>query len=79
MTNKNHVVKPFSLSPTGESFPLPGKADYNNELIRIEELAHQARSESKEIVVVMGLGCRFQVPSPKFQVAGFKFDKRDED
>jgi len=45
-----------SISPAGESFLLPTKEDYNNELKRIEELVHQARSENKEIVVVMGLG-----------------------
>ena len=45
-----------SLSPSGESFPLPVKADYNNELKRLEELVKQARSANKEIVVVMGLG-----------------------
>jgi len=45
-----------SISPSGESFPLPDKADYSNELKRIENLLHQARSEKKEIVVVMGLG-----------------------
>jgi len=51
------VSKPeTSLSPSGESFPLPVKADYNNELKRLEELVHQAREARKEIVVVMGLG-----------------------
>ena len=45
-----------SLSPSGESFPLPWKADYNNELNRIEKLVAKARKEKKEIVVVMGLG-----------------------
>jgi len=44
----------FSISPSGESFPLPNKSDYQNELKRIEELVNQARSENKEIVVVMG-------------------------
>ena len=45
-----------SISPAGESFPLPSKAEYTDELKRIEELVRQARSEMKEIVVVMGLG-----------------------
>ena len=45
-----------SLSPSGESFPLPDKSDYQNELKRIEELVNQSRNEKKEIVVVMGLG-----------------------
>ena len=45
-----------SISPAGESFLLPTQQDYTSELKRIEELVHQARSENKEIVVVMGLG-----------------------
>ena len=45
-----------SVSPSGESFPLPTKSDYASELNRIEERVHQARNENKEIVVVMGLG-----------------------
>jgi nucleotide sugar dehydrogenase len=45
-----------SISPSGESFLLPTKPDYGNELKRIEELLNQARGENKEIVVVMGLG-----------------------
>ena len=51
------VINPeTSLSPSGESFPLPVKADYNNELKRLEELVQHAREARKEIVVVMGLG-----------------------
>ncbi|MEI7492875.1 MAG: nucleotide sugar dehydrogenase [Bacteroidota bacterium] len=45
-----------SLSPSGESFELPSRADYEHELKRIEGLVNKARSENKEIVVVMGLG-----------------------
>ncbi len=45
-----------SLSPSGESFVLPEKADYVVELKRIEALVQLARIENKEIVVVMGLG-----------------------
>jgi nucleotide sugar dehydrogenase len=45
-----------SLSPSGESFTLPTKADYSTELKRIEGLVDKARKEKKEIVVVMGLG-----------------------
>ena len=45
-----------SISPSGESFALPVKADYDNELMRIEKLVTAAREEKKEIVVVMGLG-----------------------
>ena len=50
-------MKPtFSLSPSGESFPLPLEGDYEKELSRIEKLVAAARAENKEIVVVMGLG-----------------------
>jgi nucleotide sugar dehydrogenase len=45
-----------SLSPAGESFPLPLTGDYELELARIEKLVAAARLEKKEIVVVMGLG-----------------------
>lgn len=45
-----------SLSPSGESFAVPAKADYETELKRIEALVTNARANGKEIVVVMGLG-----------------------
>jgi UDP-N-acetyl-D-glucosamine dehydrogenase len=46
----------YSVSPTGEKYPIPSKEDYNRELKRIESLVNKARKEKKEIVVVMGLG-----------------------
>jgi len=46
----------YSVTPSGESFPLPGKAEYKAEFERLEELVKVARAEGKEIVVVMGLG-----------------------
>jgi nucleotide sugar dehydrogenase len=45
-----------SISPQGEHFPLPQPADYSAEMARIRKLVEQARSEGKEIVVVMGVG-----------------------
>jgi nucleotide sugar dehydrogenase len=45
-----------SVSPSGESFPLPEKGDYAREYERIESLARAARKEGREIVVVMGVG-----------------------
>lgn len=45
-----------STSPTGESFPLPEKEAYAVEFNRVEKLVAQARSEGKEIVVVVGVG-----------------------
>ncbi len=46
----------YSVSPAGERFPLPGPEDDARELGRIEELVAEARSEGREIVVVMGVG-----------------------
>jgi nucleotide sugar dehydrogenase len=45
-----------SVSPSGEKFPLPQKAEYAAELKHVEELVEAARKEGKEIVVVMGVG-----------------------
>jgi nucleotide sugar dehydrogenase len=46
----------YSVSPGGEKFAVPEKSDYAGEFKRIESLAKAARSEGKEIVVVMGVG-----------------------
>ena len=46
----------YSISPLGESFPLPHKDDYDAEFQRLEQLTAKARNENKEIVVVMGVG-----------------------
>ncbi|MHC4155041.1 MAG: nucleotide sugar dehydrogenase [Planctomycetota bacterium] len=46
----------FSISPEGEKFPIPGEDEYAAELERIEALVQAARSEGREIVVVMGVG-----------------------
>jgi nucleotide sugar dehydrogenase len=46
----------YSVSPEGEKFAIPGKDEYAGEFKRIESLAKAARSEGKEIVVVMGVG-----------------------
>src|SRR5512143_4170953 len=51
-----HVMVEYSLSPSGEKFPLPTQADYTAEFQRLERLAAEARKEGKEVVVVMGLG-----------------------
>ncbi|HWI60046.1 MAG TPA: nucleotide sugar dehydrogenase [Bacillota bacterium] len=50
------IETPGSLSPSGETFPLPTRADYPAELARLQALADQARADGKEVVVVMGLG-----------------------
>jgi UDP-N-acetyl-D-glucosamine dehydrogenase len=46
----------YSVSPSGEKFPIPQKDDYVKEKERISLLVDKARSEGKEIVVVMGVG-----------------------
>ncbi len=53
MTEEKQQV---SVSPDGESFPIPGKAEYHDEFVRIKSLADHARLEGKEIVVVVGVG-----------------------
>ncbi len=45
-----------SISPSGETFPLPTPDDYETEFQRLEHLAAEARREGREVVVVMGLG-----------------------
>ncbi len=46
----------FSVSPSGEKFPIPAQAEYAAELERLESLVEAARKEDAEIVVVMGVG-----------------------
>jgi nucleotide sugar dehydrogenase len=46
----------YSISPEGEKFTIPKQDEYAAEFKRIESLAETARSENKEIVVVMGVG-----------------------
>src|SRR5574343_2054926 len=45
-----------SISPTGESFPLPDQTDYAAEYQRVKVLAEAARATGKAVVVVMGVG-----------------------
>jgi nucleotide sugar dehydrogenase len=53
---QENVMPEYSVSPEGEKFPLPEKAEYAEELKRLEKLVTNARAEGKEIVVVMGVG-----------------------
>jgi len=46
----------YSISPEGEKFPVPQQDEYAAEFKRIGSLVKTARSEKKEIVVVMGVG-----------------------
>ena len=49
-------MEEYSVSPSGERFPLPRKEDYEVEYRRVEGLAAAARADGKEVVVVMGVG-----------------------
>ncbi len=46
----------YSISPNGEKFQLPLESEFTMEFNRLKELADTARSEGKEVVVVMGIG-----------------------
>jgi len=46
----------ISVSPSGESFPLPKPEDYDKEFQRLQKLVVKNRKEGREIVVVMGVG-----------------------
>lgn len=46
----------YSVSPAGEKFAIPQPQQYPAELKRVRKLAEAARKDSKEIVVVMGVG-----------------------
>ncbi len=48
--------KKWSVSPSGEKYPIPEKNEYQAEFERVKALADKAREEGKEIVVVMGVG-----------------------
>jgi len=55
MSAKKEEIR-YSVSPTGEKYPIPTDQDHTKELKRIEALVSKSRKEKKEIVVVMGLG-----------------------
>jgi UDP-N-acetyl-D-glucosamine dehydrogenase len=46
----------YSVSPSGEKFSIPEKADYAAEFDRIAKLVEENRAEGKEIVAVLGVG-----------------------
>ncbi|MGB2844463.1 MAG: nucleotide sugar dehydrogenase [Candidatus Aminicenantaceae bacterium] len=45
-----------SVSPDGVEYPIPKEEDYPKEFENMKDLADAARSQGKEIVVVMGVG-----------------------
>jgi UDP-N-acetyl-D-glucosamine dehydrogenase len=64
MTTKKAIRNPkrdtqnsaHSVSPNGESFPLPKPEDYEKEFARLKTLVAAQRKKKREIVVVMGVG-----------------------
>jgi nucleotide sugar dehydrogenase len=55
-TKSNEEKQKFSISPSGEKFPLPKQEDFEAEFKRLQKLTNEARQDGKEIVVVMGVG-----------------------
>jgi len=53
---KGKSMSEYSISPSGEKFEIPAKADYAKEMARIRRRVAKARKEGQEIVVVMGVG-----------------------
>ena len=48
--------KDYSVSPTGEKFPLPTKQDYRKEFSQLQKIVTGQRQLGREIVVVVGVG-----------------------
>lgn len=46
----------YSISPSGEKFPLPLPEDFQKEFQRVKKLVDKQKESGKEIVVVMGVG-----------------------
>jgi nucleotide sugar dehydrogenase len=46
----------YSVSPSGDRFPVPREEDYAVEYQRLAELAQKHRDQGREVVVVVGLG-----------------------
>jgi nucleotide sugar dehydrogenase len=49
-------MREYSISPTGEKFPLPEQEEHSREFERLEEIVKNQRAFGREIVLVMGLG-----------------------
>lgn len=50
------MAEQFSISPSGEKFPIPEAGEYNTEFERLQKRAAEERAKGREIVVVMGVG-----------------------
>jgi len=63
----------YSVSPAGEKFAIPNQEDYALEFQRLEKLTTAARTEGKEVAVVMGVGFVGAI------MAAITADTKDED
>ena len=50
------TLKEYSISPTGEKFPLPTIQDYKKEFSQLQKKVSEQRKLGREIVVVVGVG-----------------------
>ncbi|KPJ99817.1 MAG: GDP-mannose dehydrogenase [Desulfobacterales bacterium SG8_35] len=50
------IQKEFSISPTGEKFPLPTAEEYKKEFSQLQKTVAEQRKLGREIVVVVGIG-----------------------
>jgi nucleotide sugar dehydrogenase len=50
------ISEKFSISPSGEKFPLPKPEDYKTEFETLKKRIAKERAKKREIVVVMGVG-----------------------
>lgn len=48
--------KEYSVSPSGEKFPIPTQAEYKTEFARLKRIVSSQRKQGREIVVVVGVG-----------------------
>ena len=48
--------KQYSISPTGEKFPIPTPSEYKKEFESLKRVVSKHRNQGKEIVVVVGVG-----------------------
>ena len=55
LTQSSALSTQYSISPNGESFPLPKPEDYEKEFDRLKSLVAKHRKEGHEIVVVLGV------------------------
>lgn len=52
----HHEEIKYSVNPAGEKFEIPQSGEFDKEFERLVKLTDKAKSEGKEIVVVMGVG-----------------------